>query len=498
MFRKSLETWLLSRKIWTRCSAVKLAKASVPYRALRDIGTLIAVVLFSGNLSFQTFNLGFVFIAAAVFVGIVSLSLLWEYVVWRRYDYYFEEDSLRITHGVFRRDEREIPYRRIQNVNIKKNIVQRVLDIAKVDFETAGGADTEASLKYVKQDEARNIQERVKQFKREKEGEEKTEEEEREKLFELSSTDLLAYSFLSVNTKSIAIGLTSLGLLSSVGVGLADGIGLAPVLVLSVLGIFFIAVMWVFNAASNYIQYYDFKLWRERDTLEYERGLLNRSEGSIPVEKVQGVSIEENFLKRQIDYATMKIETAGLSNEQQVKSDEVAVPLAKRWEVIEFAQRLEAFQDLDVMSIPSRARRRYIGRYSIGLGALVAAGFFVNTYVISFNYLFLLLLVPFTLVAAHLKWANKGYQLQDTHFISVNGFWSRRTAVTPYYRVQNLIQTETVFQRRWNLSSLTLDTAGNLISSDSKAPDLDVEEAEELREDVFRRFEESLRERDQG
>lgn len=64
--------------------------------------------------------------------------------------------------------------------------------------------------------------------------------------------------------------------------------------------------------------------------------------------------------------------------------------------------------------------------------------------------------------------------------------------MTPYYRVQNLIQTETVFQRRWSLSSLTLDTAGNLISSDSKASDLDAEEASELREEVFGKFKESL------
>lgn len=472
---------------------MKLAKASIPYRALKDIGTLLAIVVFSGNLSFQTLNPAFIFLASSVFVAVVAVSLLWEYVVWRRYDYFFEEDSLRITHGVFRRNERDIPYRRIQNVNIKRNIVQRVLEIAKVDFETAGGSETEASLKYVTEGQARDIQERVKQFKREEEGvKDLKEDERRKKLFELSSRDLIAYSFLSVNTRSIAVGLTAFGLLSSLGAGLTGDMGFAPVLVFSALGLLFLSGFWVFNAASNYIQYYGFKLWQERDTLEYERGLLNRSEGSIPVEKVQGVSIEENFLKRQINYATMKIETAGLSNEQQIKSDEVAVPLAKRRQVIEFAQRLEDFQDLDVQSIPSRARRRYIGRYSLALGALMVAGFIVDSLVNSFNYLSILILLPFTVVAAHLKWANKGYQLQDDHFISVNGFWTRRTGVTPYYRVQNLIQTETVFQRRWNLSTLTLDTAGNLIGSDSRAVDLDVEEVLELREEVFRKFKESL------
>lgn len=470
---------------------MKLSIVSVPYRALKDIGTLLAVVVFSGNISFQTFDFRFVFLASLVFGAVVSVSLLWEYIVWRRYDYFFEDESLRITHGVFRRDEREIPYRRIQNVDIKKNIVQRVLGIAKVDFETAGGSTTEASLKYVEEEEAKDIQEKVRKFKNRGKEEEEVEESEREKLFELSSSDLLAYSFLSVNTKSMILAFTAFGIFGSIGAGTGES-SFAPAVVLVLLGLFSVAGLWIFNAASNFIQYYNFKLWRERDTLEYERGLLNRSEGSIPVEKVQGISIEENFLKRQLDYATMKLETAGLSDEQQLKSNMVAVPLAKYGTVTSFAKDLENFQSFDISSIPSRARRRYVGRYSIGIGLLLLAGYAVDSFLTEFSYLFLLALLPIAVVAAHLKWANKGFEAQEDYFISMNGFWSRRTSVTPYYRVQNLIQTDTILQRRWDLSTLTVDTAGNLVTGDSRAVDLDVEETVELRNEVFEKFKKAL------
>lgn len=469
---------------------MKLAKASIFYRALRDIGTLVAVVAFSGNLSFQTWDFRFVILASLVFAAVVSVSLIWEYIVWRRYDYFFEDDSLRITHGVFRRDEREIPYRRIQNVAINKNIVQRVLGLAKTDFETAGGNGTEASLKYVTDDEAKMIQSRVRKFKNGKENEK--EDKERERLFELSGSDLLAYSFLSVNVKSVGLGFAGIGIVASIAGGLVESFSIAPLIIIGFLGLLFTAGIWIFNAASNYIQYYDFKLYQEEDTLEYERGLLNRSEGSIPLEKVQGISVEENFLKRQLNYATLKIETAGLSSEQEVKSNEVAIPLAKKSEVIDFARKLEAFDNLDISGIPSRARKRYAARYTVLVSGLVFSGLLVDLYLISFNYWILVALLPFTLIGAHLKWVNKGYEMQEDYFISVNGFWSRRTSVTPYYRVQNLIQTETVFQRRWNLSTLTLDTAGNLIRSDSRAVDLDVKKASKIREEVFEKFKASL------
>ena len=469
---------------------MKLAKASIFYRALRDITTLVALVVFSGNISLQTLDFRFIFLAAIVFVLVVSVSLVWEYIVWRRYDYFFEEESLRITHGVFRRDEREIPYRRIQNVSISKNVVQRILGLAKTEFETAGGSKTEACLKYVTVDQGKSIQDRVRKFKTgEKEGEP---EKNRDKLFELSGTDLLAYSFLSVNVKSIGLAFGAFGIAASVAAGIVQTFSVAPVLILGFLSVLGTIGLWVFNAASNYIQYYDFKLWQERDTLEYERGLLNRSEGSIPLEKIQGISIEENFLKRQLDYATLKIETAGLSSEQEVKSNEVAIPLAKKSEVIEFGKRLEAFKDFSISQIPSRARKRYTARYTLLVSGLLFSGFLADLYLVSFNYWVLLAMAPFAVLAAHLKWANKGFEMQEDYFIAVNGFWSRRTSVTPYYRVQNLIQTETLFQRRWNLSSLTLDTAGNPAKGDSKATDLDVDKASELREKVFEKFKASL------
>ncbi|MFB6114815.1 MAG: PH domain-containing protein [Candidatus Nanohalobium sp.] len=475
---------------------MKLAKASIPYRALKDVGTLSAVLLFSGNFSLKALNLAFMFVSALVFVAVISVSLIWRYIVWSRYEYFFEEDSLKITQGVFRRNEREIPYRRIQNAKIDKNIIQRVLGIAKVDFETAGGANTEASLKYVTEEKAREIQRKVREFKKEGKIEE-GEEKERKKLFEFSERDLLAYSFLSINTKSIGLGLAGFGLLASFSAAFVNSISIAPVVIISFLALILLAGIWIVNAVTNYIQYYGFKLWQEEDTLEYERGLLNRSEGSIPLEKIQGLSIDENFLKRQWDYATLKIETAGGVTDQQknIQSNKVAIPLARKHEVLDFGKKLEGFNDFSLSAVPSRARRRYFGRYSIGVLFLLFIGFLADLYFIDFSYLALLGLLPLAAIAAHLKWLNKGFEAQEDYFISMNGFWIRKTSITPYYRIQNLIQTETVLQKRWDLSTLTLDTAGSMITGDSKAVDLDIGEAEELRSKVFEKFEGSLRKR---
>jgi len=78
------------------------------------------------------------------------------------------------------------------------------------------------------------------------------------------------------------------------------------------------------------LKYFDFRLYQVEDSLEYERGLLKRSEGSIPLEKIQKLTIEENPLKRLFGYSTLKIETAGYSAEQSVQQGaEAAIPLCE-------------------------------------------------------------------------------------------------------------------------------------------------------------------------
>jgi putative membrane protein len=106
-----------------------------------------------------------------------------------------------------------------------------------------------------------------------------------------------------------------------------------------------------------------------------------------------------------------------------------------------------------------------------------------------FNPVFLLVSVPVSALAAYLKYANKGFYEGKEFFYTQNGFWNRKTSVVPYYRIQTLIEQETVFQRRLGLSTLVLDTAGaSVFGSNPKVCDLDREVADDLFDRVFESF----------
>jgi putative membrane protein len=252
------------------------------------------------------------------------------------------------------------------------------------------------------------------------------------------------------------------------------------------------------SAAFTFAGYYGFRLTRANGDLRYERGLVQRYSGTVPLDKVQTVAVDENVLMRGLGYASLRVETAGYApGSSRSGGAEEAVPLANRAFVYDLARDLEPFGDGSFEAPPRRARRRYAGRYVLALVGATALLFAVDRFVVSLGALRFAPL-PFVLVApvaAHFKWRNRGYRLDEDHFVTRTGFWRRTTRAVPYYRVQTVFERRTVFQRRWGLASVTADTASSasLLGRDATAFDVDDDEGRRLHDALRTRLRERLR-----
>jgi len=476
---------------------VNLDPRSVPYRIFENGLRIVGVVVFSAFASTgDGMNVG----SFLVFVvGGLALVVGWQAAYVKRYEYRVTADTFDIRSGVLSRREREIPFERIQNVDIAQNVVQRALGIAEVRLETAGGNASEATLRYVSRREASRLQELISERKRGGTGPEAVEQAEEDVLFELDRRELAILGVTSANFR--LFGFVVLGL-SFVGSPLAAREISPRVGLLLLLGPAFAAaglvVLWIASGVQSVFRYYDFRLTRQGEELRYERGLLQQYNGTIPLSKIQTVMIRENVLARAADYGSLVIETAGYAPGQGGSNVESAVPIARRDRVLELARSIEPVGDISFTRPPRRARMRYVARYTIVVGVLTGllGGVQFVTGELPFWYLgaAVWLLVP---VAAHLKWSHLGYHVDEEYVVTRSGFWTRRTTVVPVYRVQTVADSQTVFQRRRDLATLVVDTAtsGGFWGGDAVALDVDVEEARSLRESVHDRFQRSLRER---
>ena len=484
---------------------MKLAPQSVPYRALQKVSGFVVIAFFVANSNDWGLPA-----AAAAGGAILLAALAYEVAYYRRFAYELTADTLDISSGVISRREREIPYRRIQNVDVSQSVFQRALGIAAVDLETAGGSSTEGSIRFVKPDEATRLRREVQRRKSgssagETDGTAGDDEAAdrgavgpaEEELFAISPGELALVGALSFDGRLIGL----LAFLSSGSVPVLSGFipeasaaALTATAIVAVGGLFLVS--WVLGAGVAFSNYYGFRLSRAGDELRYERGLFRRYSGSIPTEKVQTLTISDNPAKRALGYASLSIETAGYAPGQSGDGgSQAAVPIATTDRVYRLAHEVESFGAPTFSRPPKRIRWRYVFRYAIAVAVLVGIAFAIDWYVTPdlpwYGPAVLLLAVP---PAAHLKWKHRGYWLGDDHLLTRNGFWSRTVTVVPYYRIQTVIDSRTIFQRRWDVATIVADTAGSssLAGTSAAAVDFELDEAIELRETLQERLQSAL------
>lgn len=477
---------------------MNLSPLTPAYRAFQRASSIIILAFFVAQ-SEASYAIGGPLIVTGLATLAATAILVYEVAYYRRFEYELTPESLDIRSGVIGRRERELPYGRIQNVDISRNAIQRVLGIAAVSFETAGGRETEGSIRYVSAGEAARLQQEIQRRTQGEKAGVAAQQDEAEELYAITSNELGLVGALSFDARV-------LGVLSLVGPGsvpfFSETLTPSTLIATTLGGLVAISLLlgaWVLGIVVAVVNYYGFRLSRSGDEIRYERGLFRRYNGSIPVDKIQTVTIEDNPLKRLFGYATLRVETAGYApGRNGQRGSQVAVPIASRERVQTLASEIEPVSIPTFEQPPRRIRRRYVVRYLLAIGFLLAIGYAVDWFVaIDLPWYAIGGLIVGVVPAAHLKWRHRGFWLGTDHVVTRNGFWNRSITIVPYYRIQTVIDLRTIFQRRWNVATIAVDTAGSgsLLGLDAAAIDIEVTDAVRLREQLPDRLQDALADR---
>lgn len=485
---------------------MKLHPISIPYRIIQGAPSILVLIFF------LTFVLGqagvelLIPIASILVITGIALVIGWEVAYYKRFEYELDVETFDIRSGVISRRNREIPYRRVQNVDISRSLVQRALGIATVRLETAGGGESEALLRYVGYDEAKRLQEEIRaRTRRIQEGRTGKPTGERETapegslLYKITDHDL---GVLAVASFDLRVASILLVLLTFAAPGMIiDALQAAPIdplVIVAAAALVVVILSAILSGTSAIVNNYDFTLTRFGDELRYERGLLQRYDGSIPLEKVQTLILGENVIMRHLEYASLTVETAGYAPGQGAAESARAVPISKRAKTVSIGKQIESFREDEFNRPASQARIRYAWQYTLALLALTIGAYGVNWwYDIEFAWWGVLLALPLVPLAAHFKWRHRGYCVTDNYVLMRSGFWRRRTHIVPFYRLQTVDFVQSILQRRWGIATVVLDTAGSsgLVSGHPTAYDLDQDEADRLHDRVAEELHESVKRR---
>ena len=110
---------------------------------LGGIGVAVLVVVILGVL------VGEWGLSVAIAAALVVLTLVIGYLRRVSTKYLITNQRLRISRGIVRRHVQETRLERVQNVNYQQSVLDRMLGVGTVDFDTAGTDDSEFRFEWV-------------------------------------------------------------------------------------------------------------------------------------------------------------------------------------------------------------------------------------------------------------------------------------------------------------------------------------------------------------
>ena len=101
--------------------------------------TAIILPMLIVGLFFEPLYVGAIFIAYVLITYLVALLVYQNFVFW------IDNNGFEKEYGVFHKYHVGIPFQQVQNVNIKRSIIDRMLGLAHIEIETAGSSATTGS-----------------------------------------------------------------------------------------------------------------------------------------------------------------------------------------------------------------------------------------------------------------------------------------------------------------------------------------------------------------
>jgi putative membrane protein len=425
-----------------------------------------------------------------IILGVLAIpALIGAGAKYALYRWRLDADELLLRSGVLNRQNRVIPLARVQNVEVRQSLLQRVFGVAELRVETAGtGLQAEAVLSVLGVGEAQSLRTDLLARRRAQaaavavpvdavDGAPAAEPIDRAAvppLAKLSTWDLLLAG--ATANEAGVIAAAAAGLLQFTeelpgdvfervirdAVQRTEGayavVGIAGVLLLMVVG-------WMISILGSLVRYHGFTLVVDGGEMRKRFGLLTVHEASVPLQRVQAIRVEETFLRRWLGLASLMIETAGGSPGQRGGA-EAFVPIARRRDVGRLVRGIfgdAPVDEAEFQHVHPKAERRLRRRYLITFLVFVWAPFWAARW---FDIQpggmlapYVAVLLPLPWLMARWQYANRGWALPPGYVMARSGVLNRVTWIVPDRKLQTLHVLDSPFQRRLGLSTLVVDTA---------------------------------------
>lgn len=423
----------------------------------------------------------------SIFIIPASIMALVRYWIFR---YRLDPDEMVIRDGLLTRNERHIPYARIQNIDVVRNPFHRIFGVALVRLETASGSKPEAMIRVLSMDAIAEMRGRVFEGRdahaaADGQGATVTSRDagsssEAETLLRLPTKELIRLGIIS--NRGLALVAAAAGVMWQTGAFDQDWTKAArlaiplptqlptaswqgALLIGAVAVVTGLVLLWTFSILWTIIRLHGFVLRRRGDDLRTEYGLFTRVTGTIPTPRIQLVSIREGPLHRRFGRVSIRVKTAGSGGSESEQSEtnerQWLAPIVSRDRAAGLIRAVLPEVDLtavDWQPIEAGARRRILRR-----GLLIAVILTASTvwWLRFWSAAVFVGIATLAWLHASLWVRHAGYALTEWGVLNRSGWLFRNTSLVRFDKVQSVLWSQSPFDRRYRMASLAVDTAGS-------------------------------------
>lgn len=448
------------------------------FQILKATWPIIVITLFKANPEAILYS-SLVLLGAFVFLAVYS------FLKYRNFTFYIDEENEEfiVSDGIFNKTKTTIQLHKIQQVNIKQSLVQRIIGVYALDVDTAGSDKKEGNIKAISHPLALALKSKL----LENEGK-KAVLQENETTIE--QPEIKAIPFLKINLVSLLkIGITS-NYVKSVGLiltffftiyenlhqaGAEDYIkterieGFVDNNSLWYTGLVFILIMFsvifLINIGRTLIKFFDYTVTKQKGSLMLTYGLINTQSTILKPEKVQIVKISRNYLQKKLDVLEVKIKQA-VSNGKQDGKSLIEIPGCNAFERDEILKLL--FKELPQKGAMMQPNFRKLVFSVFLIIVLPLTGYWAfGTCVESSVFEYVNVAVFYAVfVSIVLVFGFRNYQLfvSDHHIIKQSGAWDIDNEIIEIGKIQAITTSQLFWHKSLNIGSLTLHTAGGNIT----------------------------------
>ena len=468
-------------------------------------------------------------IGAVIVGGVFVVSLLGIGARYLSFSYLVEADEIDMASGIVSRNQRSIPFDRIQDVNIEQGLLHRLVGLARVKFETGASAGANSgddgsldSITLARANELRDLirahraGERRRATALEEDAPAAALDEERPVIFAMSPKRILTLCLFSF---SLAIVGALFGVAQTYGdalgfdlfdpdfwAGLVAQSGPLQEMVLAnraITVLFGIASLILAGFATGFVRVipreWNFTLRRTETGFRRQRGLFTLTDVVIPLKRVQAAIRATGPIKRRSGFYEFKVQSLGTDTGNA--GDHTLAPLGTAREIEGIIEEME-WRDIPTDTTDwDRPRLAFVTSYlltSLPIVLLMASAVAFIIAVIAWSgdieparllregavilSLTFLSLYAISALSRWLDYRHRRHTLDGDRFLMRSGWWRQRLVILPLGKIQSIDVKRNIVGRLFGVADLRIGVAGGSGFSAHGIDAVDPDEAMVLRD----------------